>query len=601
VIAEQEQQLLPARMVNEYVYCPRLFYYEHVEGVFAHNKDTVEGAIRHSRVDAKADELPPPEELVESESNGRARSVMLSSQAYGVVAKMDLVETTGSTAVPVDYKRGRPCKADDGTPEAWPSDRVQLAVQAIVLRENGYEVNEAIAYYAETKQRVRIAIDDALLAETTAAIEQARELAAGGEIPPPLDDSPKCPRCSLVGICLPDETKRCRPTSVGEQLVLFEIDTPPGASLDHRTGNDDVRRLVPARDDLRPLYLNHQGLHVGKSGQVLKVKEKGKVVQEVRINEVCQVNLFGNVQLTTQAIQELCQSETPIAYFSQGGWFYGITQGLGVKNIYLRREQFRWADIPSFCLRLARALVAGKIRNQRTMLQRNHIEPPRAALVQMRCMHDEALQAESLESLLGIEGNAARVYFQQFSGMVKVGDDTSEEVDAGGNGEKEDRPAGLRFDFEFAARNRRPPRDPVNALLSLAYSLLSKDLTVVCHAVGFDPYLGFYHQPRFGRAALPLDLMEPFRPLIADSAVLSAINTRMVQPSHFIRTGQAVALTSDGRKAFFRAYEQRMDSLVTHPIFGYRVSYRRMLEIQSRLLARTLTGEIPTYPVFVTR
>jgi CRISPR-associated protein Cas1 len=130
---------------------------------------------------------------------------------------------------------------------------------------------------------------------------------------------------------------------------------------------------------------------------------------------------------------------------------------------------------------------------------------------------------------------------------------------------------------------------------------LSKDLTIVCHTVGFDPFLGFYHQPRFGRASLPLDLMEPFRPLISDSAVLSAINTRMVTPRDFVRAGDSVALTPDGRKAFFRAYEQRMDTLVTHPIFGYRVNYRRVLEIQARLLARVLTGELSTYPVFTTR
>ena len=141
----------------------------------------------------------------------------------------------------------------------------------------------------------------------------------------------------------------------------------------------------------------------------------------------------------------------------------------------------------------------------------------------------------------------------------------------------------------------------MNALLSLAYSVLAKDLTIVCHAVGFEPFLGFYHQPRFGRAPLPLDLMEPFRPLIADSAVLSAINTRMVTRRDFIRVGQSVALRPDGRKAFFRAYEQRMDTLVTHPLFGYRLNYRRMLEIQTRLLARVLTGEIASYPVFVTR
>ena len=157
------------------------------------------------------------------------------------------------------------------------------------------------------------------------------------------------------------------------------------------------------------------------------------------------------------------------------------------------------------------------------------------------------------------------------------------------------------FSFEFVHRNRRPPRDAINALLSLAYSVLAKDLTIVCHAVGFDPYLGFYHQPRFGRPALALDLMEPFRPLIADSAVLSAVNTRMITPRDFIRAGPAVALKPDGRKAFFRAYEQRMDTLVTHPLFGYRVNYRRVLEIQARLLARVLTGELFRYPVFVTR
>jgi CRISP-associated protein Cas1 len=159
----------------------------------------------------------------------------------------------------------------------------------------------------------------------------------------------------------------------------------------------------------------------------------------------------------------------------------------------------------------------------------------------------------------------------------------------------------FEFRFDFAGRNRRPPRDPVNALLSLAYSVLAKDLTIICQAVGLDPFLGFFHQLRFGRASLALDLMEPMRPLVADSAVLSAINTRMVTERDFLRVGPSVALTADGRKAFFRAYEQRMDTLVTHPLFGYRVNYRRILEIQTRLLARFLTAEIRDYPVFVTR
>jgi CRISPR-associated protein Cas1 len=273
-----------------------------------------------------------------------------------------------------------------------------------------------------------------------------------------------------------------------------------------------------------------------------------------------------------------------------GGWCYGITQGLGPKNAVLRREQFRRADSPAFCLAVARAIVAGKIRNQRTLLQRNHIEPSPTLLGQMKWAIEEAERAESLPELLGIEGNAARIYFGQLSGMIKPDDEPWSENSG--------KPL---LTFDFTTRNRRPPRDPVNALLSLAYSVLAKDLTIVCQAVGFDPFLGFYHQPRFGRAPMALDLMEPFRPLIADSAVLTAINTRMVQPNDFVQAGHSVALTPAGRKGFFRAYEQRMDALVTHPIFGYRVSYRRMLEIQTRLLARVVTGELSTYPVFTTR
>lgn len=605
---------LPARMLNEFVYCPRLFWFEWVDGVFAHNQETVEGAIRHSRVDGGSGALPSARgkkknkesasEPKTSESDRdpdvmppepiHCRSVMLSSDQYRLIAKLDLVEADGETATPVDYKRGSPKENRvTGEIEAWDADRVQICVQALVLRDNGFACSEGMLYYAKTRQRVRVAIDDALVNETLTALVDAKKLVTGSEIPPPLIDSPKCPKCSLVGICLPDETAACDDVEDPlVQLTLFEVEPKKTATAKPtaRTREGDIRRLIPARDDLKPLYLNTQGFSVGKSGNVLRIKDKEKVVQEVRMNDICQLSLFGNIQITTQTIQTLCENEIPIAYFSMGGWFYGVTQGLGVKNIALRREQFRLADVPGFCLRLARALVAGKIRNQRTMLQRNHIEPPNSAITMMKCMIEQAEEAQALDELLGIEGNAARVYFENFGGMIK-----KEEEDPFGG------PPEALFAFDFNHRNRRPPRDPVNALLSLAYSILAKDLTIVTQAVGFDPYLGYYHQPRFGRASLALDLMEPFRPLIADSAVLSAINTRMVTPNDFVRAGDSVALTESGRKAFFRAYEQRMDTLVTHPLFGYRVNYRRMLEIQTRLLARVLTGEITTYPVFVTR
>jgi CRISP-associated protein Cas1 len=295
------------------------------------------------------------------------------------------------------------------------------------------------------------------------------------------------------------------------------------------------------------------------------------------------VNTFGSVTVTGPALQTLCWAGKPVAYFSFGGWFAGLTTGLGLKNVFLRIQQVRRADDEAFCVRLARSLVATKIRNQRTLLQRNHVEPSRFVLARMKQLADDALDAGSLATLLGVEGAAARLYFEQFTGMLKP--DEGDELPA----------------FDFEGRNRRPPRDPVNALLSFAYSLLAKDLTIVCHAVGFDPFVGFFHQPRFGRPALALDLMEGFRPLVADSAVLTAVNSRMITPRDFITAGRAVSLTPSGRKALLRSYEQRMDHLATHPLFGYRVNYRRILEIQTRLLARVVTGEIAHYPGFETR
>jgi len=576
---EAKRQLpdyLPARMVNEFAYCPRLFFYEWVEGLFADSVDTVEGSIQHRRVDAKATALPDAGELAQSI---HARSVTLASERLRVIAKMDLVEVEGGVVTPVDYKHGHPRDGAEGL-ELWPSDRAQLAVQGIVLRENGYRCEEGVAYYRKTGQRVRVAFDSTLIAETEALILEAWGLAEAGDIPAPLVDSPKCPGCSLVGICLPDETWLAGGVEVEEPKQLTPFDVPQRKPV-----RREVRAMMTPRNELRPLYLNSQGVKLGKSGTVLQVKDKEKLLQEVRIGEICQVNLMGNVQVTTQAVQALCDAEVPICYFSMGGWFYGITIGLNTKNVFLRRNQFRLAEQEYFARTIARRLVAGKIRNQRTLLQRNHVEPNRQTLAGMKEMAERAEEAASSEELLGIEGNAARMYFGEFAGMMKP----------------DDVEGASPLPFEMDGRNRRPPRDPVNAMLSLGYSLLTKDLTVACYAVGFDPYVGFYHQPRFGRPALALDLMEPFRSLIVDSAVLTAVNTGMVTARDFVRAGGAVALTAGGRKAFFRAYEMRMDTLVTHPLFEYRVSYRRLLEIQSRLLARVLDGEIGEYPVFTTR
>ena len=224
------------------------------------------------------------------------------------------------------------------------------------------------------------------------------------------------------------------------------------------------------------------------------------------------------------------------------------------------------------------------VQTQRTFIRRNAEAPPPFLLDRMRELVDKANEVASLESLLGLEGTAARFYFEAFGPLFRA--------NAAG---------GPRLGFDFEGRNRRPPKDPINALLSLGYALLTKDVLITLLGVGFDPYLGFFHQPRYGRPALALDVMEEFRPLIVDSVVVSAVNTGVVQADDFVRRGGAVALTTAGRGKFIRAYERRMDEEVTHPVFGYRVSYRRILEVQARLLARFLSGELPEYPPFATR
>jgi len=578
---------LPARMINEFVYCPRLFYYEQVQGVFVESADTIEGSVQHRRVDKEGGAAPAPDATVEEPLI--ARSITLSSERHRVIAKLDLAEFADGKAVPVDYKHGRPMSTEEGY-QPWPSERVQLAVQALVLQANGYRCEEGIIYYTKSRQRVRVVFDEAVISEAQRAIDDAWRAVRLEQPPPPLIDSPKCPGCSLVGICLPDETLNLQsPLPAMDapparlQLQLFEV-IPSGKPAERHA---DARLLIAARTDQRPLYLNTQGLRVGKNGGVLRINEKDTVVQDVRISDTCQVNLMGNIQISTQALQALCEEEVPVCYFSQGSWFYGITMGMNTKNVFLRKSQYKLADEPWFCLWLARKLVAGKIRNQRTMMLRNHIEPPKAALRDLKSLASRAEASSKIEELLGVEGAAARIYFAEFGAMLKASDAVGD-VD----------PA---FSFDFQSRNRRPPKDGTNALLSLAYSLLVKDLTVTCFAVGFDPMVGFYHQPRHGRPALALDLMEPLRPIIADSAVLTAINTRMVSPKDLVRAGDAVSLTAEGRRGFFRAYELRMDTLVTHPLFNYRVSYRRLLEIQARLLGKLIDHEIADYPVFVTK
>ncbi len=550
---------LPARMLNEFTYCPRLAYLEWVQGEWAESADTVEGQFHHRRVNREPKRRKPEQsDQQEAAEPIHARSVYLTSDRLQLTAKIDLVEGEGRRVMPVDYKRGKRPHVAQG---AWEPERVQLCTQGLILREHGYECEAGVLYFASSRERVLIEFDDELVARTLQLAEEMRQVVRGNEVPPPLEDSPKCPRCSLVGICLPDEIRFLR-RAEGE--------------------GPSPRPLFPASDDALPFYVQHQGARIHKDGEVLRAFDGDELLAEARLREISQLALFGGVQASTAVIQELCRRGIPICYLSHGGWFYGITHGMPHKNVELRRRQYAVAGDPARSLVLARRFVQAKVVNSRTLLRRNHPSPPQEVLQSLKDDVRRAGNADRLDTLLGVEGTAASRYFAHFAGLLKPSNEN----------------AGA---FDFQGRNRRPPRDPVNALLSFAYAMLTREFAVTLLSVGFDPYLGFFHQPRYGRPALALDLMEEFRPLLADSVVLTVINNGEIGPEDFVSGMGSVALTPGGRTRFLQAYERRVSQEITHPVFGYRISYRRVLEVQARLLARHLMGEIPEYPFFVTR
>lgn len=573
-----DEELIPARMLNEFTYCPRLAYLEWVQGEFTDNLDTKQGTFGHRNVDKPSTRpVPNGDESRAADHNDehaaplKTRSLTLSAPREGLVAKLDVLELDGLVATPVEYKKG----AIPNNPEqAWEPERVQLCAQGLILRENGFACEQGELYYIESRHRVVVPFDEPLVMRTRELTRRLRAMAESETMPPPLVDSPKCPRCSLVGICLPDETNLLLGGNVPKDVPADDAATESSAW----SGDRPVRKLLPARDDANPLYVREQGAFVGKDGDRLHVRHRDAKLASVPLIDVSQVSLFGNVQISSQALREVVDRGIPVCHFNYGGWFHAITTGHDHKNVELRIAQFAAAAAPARSLALAKGFIAAKIKNSRTLLRRHASEQHQRDLDRLAEWLDKVAKSESAESLLGLEGMAAKTYFAGFARILK-GDNS----------------------FDLTGRNRRPPKDPINALLSFVYALLVKELVIATRGVGFDPLLGFFHTPRYGRPSLALDLAEEFRPIIGDSVVMTLVNNGEVSSSSFIARAGAVALTEPGRKTVLAAFERRMEHEVTHPIFGYKISYRRVLEVQARLLSRVVLGELGEYPGFCTR
>ncbi len=574
-----DESFWPARNVAEYAYCPRLFHYMEVEGIHLPSADTEQGNRVHRRVDAPSVECAPDGSEVPDQTR-TIRSMTLTSRTLGLTATMDLVEVQGTTALPVEYRKGSPRRltagnADGGVDdppaakvEPWPTDRVQLGLQALLLIEDGYEVPAVALYYAAEKRRLVLPFDDALQRESLETLEAAKRCAAGPR-PLPLVNDPRCPRCSLQPFCLPDEVNQQRAAAGG------------GAGCQPTDAAANPRKLWPPRDEGLHLVAQRRGTRIGVRGSAMSISDdNGSKVQDVPLANLESLSLLGSVQISTQALTTLADRGIPVAFLTAAGRLTAMVDPLDSVSAETRRAQVRKFDQPGPCLELSRAVVAAKIANQRKLLMRNHAALPAGVAAAMAQEIRRAEESPSLDALRGHEGQAAALYFANFAGMLK---------------------SDLAAEFDANGRQRRPPPDPVNACLSFGYTMLTHECTAALRTARLEPSIGAFHVSRPGRPALALDLMEPFRPLVADSVAIAAFNRGELQAGHFLRTSAGASFTDAGRKAFFGVYGRRMDEEVTHPVFGYKLSYRRMLILHARMIAAWLGDEVPTLAFLTTR
>ena len=329
------------------------------------------------------------------------------------------------------------------------------------------------------------------------------------------------------------------------------------------------------------VYITQDDAFIGKTDERINVKANKQTLLDVPLIKVDGVVVLGRATISPAAISELLERHIPLTFLTTTGRYLGRLEPEVTKNIFVRKAQWQAQGETAQAVHVVRGFVRGKLKNYRNILLRRDREDSELDLSRNITRLEQALAPidtkSSIDSLRGLEGAGSAAYFGCFDRLIRAAE------------------------FQFTARNRRPPTDPVNSLLSFGYSLLRHDVQGAVNIVGFDPYLGYLHVERYGRPSLALDLMEEFRPLVVDAVVLSALNKRLLTPDDFVTEplSDAVNLTNEGRKTFLRLYEQKKQSKFKHPVMGRQCTYQESFELQARLLAKYLMGEIEKYPPLV--
>ena len=526
---------LPISLVAHHVFCPRRAWLE----AMGEKTDTHQMAVGLDEHHASDDPA--------ASRAGRLRAVEIASRYLGVIGRCDVVELDAAGAATVVEYKATPVrrKAEVTAPMT-----VQLALQAQALRESGYDVKGAAVYFTHHQVRVPVPVGEPELELARLHARQTAEVVASTTAPAPLEDDPRCTRCSHAGICLPDE----------------------------RDLGPVRRRVLVADPDSQVLHLATPGSRAFIRSGRIRVEKGREEIGSVPAERVMSLVVHGNVDVSSALIRELLWRGAPILWCSGTGRLVGWAAPAASPNGGPRVSQH--VASASGHLGLAREFVAAKICNQATLLRRHGSAS--ATVSELRDLQARARLASSLPELLGIEGDAAARYFSAFETMLTAAVRQAQ---------------GLKLD----TRTRRPARDPVNAALNFCYGMLLADVTRAVVACGLDPHAGFLHSSGRNKPALALDLSEEFRAPVADAVVIAAFNNGEVKVRDFTSVTGSTRLRDDGRAALIRAYERRVMTEFRHPLFGYQVTWRRAMEIQARLVLGVIDGTQGSYKGIATR
>lgn len=333
---------------------------------------------------------------------------------------------------------------------------------------------------------------------------------------------------------------------------------------------------------LNTLFVTRQGSSLSKDGECVELRHEGAILGKIPIHTLDSLICFGGVSLSPYLLDHCAKNGVTVSWFSEYGRFMASMHGPTTGNVLLRRAQYRQADSEEGSVALARSFILGKISNCRTVLLRHNRQSPDPGLDQATSALSSCLSRlkipQELEVLRGIEGEAAHIYFGVFDKLLSS------------------------TELRFEKRSRRPPRNEVNCLLSFFYTLLCHDMRSALEGVGLDPAVGFLHRDRPGRPSLALDMMEEFRPYMADRLTLTLLNRKQIQKQDFTRTESgAVLLKENPRRELLALWQERKQEKIEHPFLKESMSVGFLWHMQARLLARYLRGDLDGYPPFVMR